>query len=233
MANYSTHRNIGILASVGSTVGLYISAPIIITTIASVINYDVTMTFSITTLILMVLFGVVGSIFPDIDLKTSTPSKYMRMLLMVVITFFAFTTFVQYQTQILDLIKIESDYIIIILSFTAILVSVTVIKIFENIMVHRGVVHSIPFAIVASIILFEGLMMINNTYSFINIDSLMIAMIFFVGFLTHLILDETFSVDLLGVRLKNSFGTALKFVDKKNVIGTIILYIMIGGYYIY
>ena len=31
------------------------------------------------------------------------------------------------------------------------------------------------------------------------------------GFMTHLILDELYSVDFRGVRLKKSFGTALKF----------------------
>ena len=31
------------------------------------------------------------------------------------------------------------------------------------------------------------------------------------GFLSHLLLDEMFSVDLRGTRIKRSFGTAMKF----------------------
>lgn len=37
----------------------------------------------------------------------------------------------------------------------------------------------------------------------------------FVGYLVHLLLDEIYSVDITGRRLKASFGTALKFFDKR------------------
>jgi hypothetical protein len=37
-----------------------------------------------------------------------------------------------------------------------------------------------------------------------------------VGYLTHLILDEIYSVDVMDTRIKASFGTALKFVDAKH-----------------
>jgi hypothetical protein len=37
-----------------------------------------------------------------------------------------------------------------------------------------------------------------------------------VGFLTHLILDEIYSVDVMDTRIKASFGTALKLVDTKH-----------------
>ncbi|HZQ38173.1 MAG TPA: metal-dependent hydrolase, partial [Dehalococcoidia bacterium] len=36
------------------------------------------------------------------------------------------------------------------------------------------------------------------------------------GFLTHLILDEIYSVDVMDTRIKSSFGTALKLVDAKH-----------------
>ena len=39
----------------------------------------------------------------------------------------------------------------------------------------------------------------------------------FVGFLTHLILDEMYSVDVYDTRIKASFGTALKFYDGKRL----------------
>jgi hypothetical protein len=37
-----------------------------------------------------------------------------------------------------------------------------------------------------------------------------------IGFLTHLILDEIYSVDVMDTRIKASFGTALKLVDSKH-----------------
>ena len=42
----------------------------------------------------------------------------------------------------------------------------------------------------------------------------------FIGFLTHLILDEMYSVDVLGNHIKKSFGTAFKPFDKRNLVGS-------------
>jgi hypothetical protein len=42
-----------------------------------------------------------------------------------------------------------------------------------------------------------------------------------IGFLTHLILDEMYSVDVLGNRIKKSFGTALKPIDMRNPAGSV------------
>ena len=39
----------------------------------------------------------------------------------------------------------------------------------------------------------------------------------FVGYLSHLLLDEVFSVDLMGRRIKASFGSAMKFYDGRNI----------------
>ena len=37
-----------------------------------------------------------------------------------------------------------------------------------------------------------------------------------IGYLTHLILDEIYSVDVMDTRLKASFGTALKLIDPRH-----------------
>jgi len=38
----------------------------------------------------------------------------------------------------------------------------------------------------------------------------------FFGFLIHLLLDEMYSVDFMNRRIKRSFGTAIKFYDRKS-----------------
>lgn len=43
------------------------------------------------------------------------------------------------------------------------------------------------------------------------------------GMLIHLILDECFSIDLEGARLKRSFGTALKFFDYQRPVATTLM----------
>jgi hypothetical protein len=80
-----------------------------------------------------------------------------------------------------------------------------VAEVFRRYTVHRGMWHSIPAA--ASV----GLV----TFLVADHQDLQLRMYWMVaavlGFLTHLLLDELYSVDFRGVRLKKSFGTALKF----------------------
>ena len=79
-----------------------------------------------------------------------------------------------------------------------------VAEVFRRYTVHRGMWHSLPAA--ASVALLTFL---------ITEDQNLLLRAFWAGaaltgFVTHLVLDEIYSVDFRGVRLKKSFGTALK-----------------------
>ena len=50
---------------------------------------------------------------------------------------------------------------------------------------------------------------------------------FFIGFTTHLLLDEIYAVNLSNLKTKKSFGTAFKIWDKNNPIGISVVYIII------
>lgn len=52
-------------------------------------------------------------------------------------------------------------------------------------------------------------------------------MFFIGGFLIHLLLDEIYSIDLAGTRLKKSFGTAIKLYDKNNYFTSTLVYIIL------
>jgi membrane-bound metal-dependent hydrolase YbcI (DUF457 family) len=81
---------------------------------------------------------------------------------------------------------------------------------FARFTVHRGLWHSLLGA------LFCGLVATVLSHRlFLQPDSLAWAhgMAVSLGFLMHLLLDELYSVDLTGARLKRSFGTALKPID--------------------
>ncbi len=73
--------------------------------------------------------------------------------------------------------------------------------------VHRGMFHSLPAAAIAAetVFLVFGSEQLNLRY-FVAGGAL-------VGFMSHLILDELWSIDFAGgrFRLKSSFGTAMKF----------------------
>ena len=86
-------------------------------------------------------------------------------------------------------------------------------RIFEKFTVHRGIFHSIigglffGFLTTASASLLLGF---EDTLAWLTGSFLLF------GFLTHLVLDEIYSVDFMNVRIKRSFGTALKVVDYNN-----------------
>lgn len=76
--------------------------------------------------------------------------------------------------------------------------------------VHRGMFHSVPALIIASEVAFLGYRGHSNS------TRLLMAAGVAIGFISHLILDEIYSVQWNGmkVKLKSSAGTAMKFVGK-------------------
>jgi membrane-bound metal-dependent hydrolase YbcI (DUF457 family) len=80
---------------------------------------------------------------------------------------------------------------------------------FKRITVHRGMFHSIPGMLVAGLSLY----LIYHSDQFWQRAYLAGGVM--IGFLSHLVLDELYSVDFMGLRLRpNKFaGSALKFVS--------------------
>jgi len=84
-------------------------------------------------------------------------------------------------------------------------------KIFRKYTVHRGMWHSIPAAAIAGLATFLVCMCPEFEVRLFKAWAVVL------GFLSHLILDEIYAVDLNNrrvPRLKKSFGTALKFFGK-------------------
>lgn len=71
--------------------------------------------------------------------------------------------------------------------------------------VHRGMSHSFPTGAVWAALAYLHYPSDDHTLR------LMMACAVGLGFLSHLLLDEMFSVDLRGVRVNRAFGTAMKF----------------------
>ncbi len=82
-----------------------------------------------------------------------------------------------------------------------------VAELLKNYTVHRGMFHSIPAALIAAELTFLIFDNENVSLRFLNAGAV------FTGFMSHLVLDELWSVDVNWglVRFKSSFGSALKF----------------------
>lgn len=188
MANFTTHIAVGTVVS-----GLAAT----LTLAADVIAPD--------SLVAVTLAGVIGSVLPDIDLKDSRPSRALFAGLAV---FFSFCV----------LFMVAPKYSIaemwIAWLGTLVLVRYGLHQMFYHFSYHRGIWHSILAGV---FFWFLTAAIYKSMLGFHEGVSWLAGGFVFVGYMTHLILDEIYSVDVSGIRIKASFGTALKFYDKRRI----------------
>ena len=101
-------------------------------------------------------------------------------------------------------------------------------SIFKRFTVHRGMWHSLPAAFLVSSIAF--FICSSEDVKLRLFKSFAV----FVGFCSHLVLDEIYSIDLQGqtVRLKKSMGTAMKFWGSSPVANLVVYSLLIGVVFI-
>ena len=161
--------------------------------------------------ILVASMGVLGGILPDIDLHYSYPSRILFSLLGIVVAFL----WVFSAENHLSVLQLWAAGLGIYL-----IVRYPIWSVFQNLTVHRGSIHSLAagllFCFIASALSFHAF----GKTPFI---SWLTGAFIFLGFTLHLLLDEIYSVDFMGHRLKRSFGTALKLIDVKERISTAVI----------
>lgn len=94
-------------------------------------------------------------------------------------------------------------------------------NLFKRYTKHRGMWHSIPAAMIAGLLAF--LVCSSQDVSI----RMFRAWAVFLGFMSHLVMDELYSVDLNGRTLKRSFGTAMKFFGN-NAWANVFTYLKLG-----
>jgi len=195
MANFNTHLNVAALLTGLSSASLVAAGHV-----------------ELNTAIWLWFLGTMGGLLPDIDSDNSTS-------LDTIFNLFAFAIILIVMRYIID----EDMGDLSFLKVIAIpVVTYGVMKyglrtIFERLTVHRGSCHSLLFLALC------GLMTTQIIANVDGIDSnkadslawLSGGFVFLGGFI-HLLLDEIYSVDLRNIKIKRSFGTALKLVDLDN-----------------
>jgi hypothetical protein len=187
MANFTTHIAVGTIVS-GALATLTLAADVV----------------APENLVAVTMAGVLGSVLPDIDLKDSRPSRAMFAGLAI---FFSFAVLFNAAT------KFSIAELWILWLGTLLTVRYGLHAVFHRISVHRGIWHSILAAVFSSVvtaIVFQHLLNKPSGVAWLA------AAFMFAGYLTHLTLDEIYSVDVMDTRLKSSFGTALKFFDRRH-----------------
>ena len=159
--------------------------------------------------------GLVGGVLPDLD---SDNSKPIQIFFKIISIFFPLIIILSIPNN-LSLFYLVGYWLVSIF-----LLRLTLFQLFMSFTTHRGIFHSIPMGVVfaqITMLIFYKIFDFDVTFS-------TIAGIFLLfGFLVHLLLDEFVSINVLGVRMKKSFGTAFKLYDRENIIGTLLLYLFI------
>jgi len=139
----------------------------------------------------------VCGMLPDLDSDSGIPLRETSMFGAAVVPMLMLERFRDYE------LSHEAMALAAMLIYLAI--RFVVVEVFKRFTVHRGMWHSLPAAGCAGLVAY--LVMPSPSESVRVYKSAAVVL----GFLTHLVLDEIWAIDVAGLRLKKSFGTALKF----------------------
>jgi hypothetical protein len=158
----------------------------------------------------------VGGMLPDLDSDSGVPVREMFGLAAIVVPL----------TMVprLHHMGVSQEGILAALLFGYIIIRYGLSRVFKRFTVHRGMFHSLPAMLVFGLVVYLG-------YHSPNRDiRLLFAVGVMIGFMSHLLLDELYSVDIRGVKVKlNKYaGTAVKFVSP-SFPATAVCYGLLGG----
>lgn len=146
-----------------------------------------------------------GGMLPDLDSESGKPIRELFSLLGAVVPMLT-------MGHVFNAFQIESTPESIMLTF---IILYHVVRyggawLIGKLAVHRGMFHSIPALLISSFAVY-----LTSASSLPSVKMLLASGIG-IGFLSHLVLDEMYSVEWTGVRIKlNRFaGSAIKFVGK-------------------
>jgi hypothetical protein len=201
MANFNTHFTVA--AGASAVVSATLLSMEVVTPEQAVIAFGL---------------GTLGGLLPDVDSAHSTSIKVGFNVLSLLMTI------------MLIFVK-SSSYSLIEMAIVASLLFVGIryafLEFFRKISKHRGMFHSVPVALI------WGIVVASMSQWFFGLNSLVSWVYGFMitwGYLVHLILDETYSVDLGNRRMKRSSGTAFKFgmfKTRNQQIQTAVVYVAI------
>ncbi|MDP1665646.1 MAG: metal-dependent hydrolase [Methylobacter sp.] len=188
MANFNTHLGIASAAGIG--------AALVAADAHLIVKADIPW---------LVFLSILGGMLPDIDAHNSRPVKLLFNVLALMGVAAVLQAFKNSYAPYLLLLIAAGTYLFI---------RYVMFALFNRLTVHRGVFHS------ALATLFFSLLMTCISYHFLHWDILhawLNGIFIALGFIVHLLLDELYSTDLSNLRMKKSFGTALKLFNYNNM----------------
>lgn len=151
--------------------------------------------------ILYALAGTLGGLLPDIDADDSAAIRLVFRLFGALVAGLAIA---------FGMDKLIHWQVLVLAIVSYLVVRFPVQKVFEKFTIHRGTLHSL-----LANLMFTALA-VPIAYHLFALEAKTawgIGAFIFLGATIHLTLDELYSIELSGMRIKRSFGTALKLTD--------------------
>lgn len=158
----------------------------------------------------------IGGMLPDLDSDSGVPVREMFGLAAAVVPLLLVRRMVH--------AGMSPEGVLAGVLFGYVFIKYFVANTFRRFTVHRGMYHSIPAMLIAGLVVYLAYRSPERDIRLLLAGGVM------VGFLSHLVLDEIYSVDFRGVRikLKSSAGSAFKFMSS-SVVATATCYAILGG----
>lgn len=157
-----------------------------------------------------------GGMLPDLDSDSGIPVREMFGLAAAVVPLLLVPRMFH--------ADMTREGILASLLFGYVFIKYVVANVFRRLTVHRGMYHSIPAMLIAGLVVYLAYRSPERDVRLLLAGGVML------GFLSHLVLDEIYSVDFRGARikLKASAGSAFKF-GSSSLIATATCYAILGG----
>jgi hypothetical protein len=139
-----------------------------------------------------------AGMLPDLDSDSGVPVRALFGMASLIIPLILLR-------RLLRIYHLPIEQVLLVMFAAHYLIRYGVAWIFGKLTVHRGMFHSVPAMLISGMIVF---LLYHDPIPFFRIYMAGAVML---GFLSHLVLDELCSVNLAGVSMKQSAGTALKF----------------------
>lgn len=163
-----------------------------------------------------------GGMLPDLDSDSGIPVRELFGVAGFLIPLLLF--------ERLRAFNLTPEQFLVVLAGAYLFVRYGVSEMFRRITVHRGMYHSVPAMIIAGLAVF---LMHRPDQAIVGEElqkRLYLAVGVMIGFLSHLVLDEIYAVDLMGVvpKLNQFAGSAVK-LKSDSWIATGITYSILAG----
>ncbi len=172
--------------------------------------------FPVETAVLAAALTAVGGMLPDLDSDSGVPVRELFALAAVMAPLVMIPRLIQ--------MGLTREGVLACLLIGYVVIRYWLRAVFKRLTVHRGMYHSLPAMLISGLVVYLGY------HSDHRPTRLLFALGVMAGFLSHLVLDELYSVDLSGLRLRlNKFaGSAVKMFSP-SMPGTATCYAVLGA----